>query len=133
MSKITQNLKLRAYFRQNFMELDIPSSNLKNRTSFSPESKDESDKIMKSYIIPWPWSLGPRNYIWVTWAQKTYQAISQEPYLLRSNFPIQNLIFFHNNKLNQIKWSNLKKYLGLGVWELKTRFGPLGPKSMIKL
>ena len=27
---------------------------------------------MKSQKIYWPWALGPRNYIWVNWTQKTY-------------------------------------------------------------
>ena len=34
-----------------------------NRTSFFPESKDESTKTMISLKIPWLWGLGPRNYI----------------------------------------------------------------------
>ena len=34
---------------------------------------------------------------------------------------------------NPPKLSNLKKYLKLGVWDLKTSFGPLGPKTLIKL
>ena len=29
----------------------------------------------------WPWNLGPRNYIWATWVQKTYPTIGTEPWL----------------------------------------------------
>ena len=50
-----------------------------NITSFSQESWDESNKIMKSQKISWPWGLGPRNYIWATWAWKMYQTICPEP------------------------------------------------------
>ena len=34
-----------------------------NRTSFSQESWGESNKIMKSQKISWPWGLGPKNYV----------------------------------------------------------------------
>ena len=60
-----------------------------NRASFSQESWAEFSKIMKSQKMSWPWGLGARNYIWATWAQKTYQAISPEPYY---NFDKQDLI-----------------------------------------
>ena len=46
---------------------------------FFQESFDESNKIIKSQKISWPWGLGPRNYIWATWVKKTYPAISPEP------------------------------------------------------
>ena len=54
-----------------------------NRSSFFPESKDESIKtiiIEPSKKIPWLWVLGAKNYIETTCAQKMYQAISPEPY-----------------------------------------------------
>ena len=47
-------------------------------TSFSQESLGESNKIMKSQKISWPLGLGPRNYVWATWAQEMYQAICPE-------------------------------------------------------
>lgn len=37
-----------------------------------------------------------------------------------------------NHMLTQIKSSNFKKYIDLGIWGLKTSFGPLGPKRFIK-
>ena len=40
--------------------------------------------------------------------------------------------FIENRMLTQIKSSNFKKYIDLGVWDLKTSFGPLGPKRFIK-
>ena len=66
---------------------DDPSSHMSrtlavtftNRTSFSQESRNESNKIMKSQKMSWAWGLWPRNYIWVTWAQKTYRTICPEP------------------------------------------------------
>ena len=48
-----------------------------NRTSFSPESEDETIKIMKSQKIPW--RLG--SEVWTAWAQKICQGISLEPKL----------------------------------------------------
>ena len=50
-----------------------------NRPSFSQESWDKSNKFMKSQKFFWSWGLAPGNYIWETWAQKTYQAICPEP------------------------------------------------------
>ena len=35
-------------------------------------SQTRNLKIMKSQQISGPCGLGPRNYIWATWAQKTY-------------------------------------------------------------
>ena len=49
-----------------------------NKTSFSQLSWDKCNKIMKPQKIYWPISLGPRNYIWANWAQKTYPAKSAE-------------------------------------------------------
>ena len=88
-----------------------------NRASFSQELWDEFSKIMKSQKISWPCGLGPRNYIWAIWAQKTYQIC---PHSLK------------NHEMNPIKSWNLKKYLDLRVWGLETTFGPLGPKKRIK-
>ena len=51
-----------------------------NKTSFSQESWDESNKIKKSQKHLWPWGVRPKNYIWAIWTQKRYQAISPEPY-----------------------------------------------------
>ena len=39
------------------------------------------------------WGLGTRNYICVTWAEKTYQAIALEPYA-ESNVVFNKLIKF---------------------------------------
>ena len=48
---------------------------------FLKNHKINHNKIMKSQKMSWPWGLGPKNYIWATWAQKTYPAISPEPWL----------------------------------------------------
>ena len=89
---MTQNLKIRAYLMQHFIPFDMkifsdPKTltfgiwNLKtslgqfgskasgkglivtNKTSFSKESWDKSNKIMKSQKMSWPYVLGPRNCI----------------------------------------------------------------------
>ena len=52
-----------------------------SKTSFSSESWGKSSKIMKPQKMYWPWNLGPRNYIWATWVQKTYPTIGTEPWL----------------------------------------------------
>ena len=98
-----------------------------NKTSFSQESWDESNKIMKSQKISWTWGLGPRNYIWVTLAQKTYQAISSEPWL---KFLHTGPLFLKNNEINPIKLWNLKKCLHLVAWALKLHLGYLGPEDV---
>ena len=85
-----------------------PSSNFHkqdlftNKTSFSQESWGESNKIMKSQRMSWPWHLEPRNYIWATWAQKTYpiQPISPEPWL---QFSQTGPHFLENHEMNPIK------------------------------
>ena len=41
-------------------------------------------------------SLGPRNNIWANWAQKTYQAITPEPY---HQFSQTGPHFIQNHKL----------------------------------
>ena len=98
-----------------------------NRTSFSQESWDESNKIMKSQKISWPWGLGPGNYIWATWAQKTYPAICPEHWL---QFSQTRSHFLKNHEMNPIKSWNLKKLLDLGVWDLETTLGHLGPEDV---
>ena len=84
---------------------------------------------MKSQKISFLWALGSRNYIWVTWVQKTYQAITPEPY---HEFSHTGLHFIQNQKLLSMKSSNLKKSCHFGVWVLETLFGPHGPKRHIK-
>ena len=79
-----------------------------NKTSFSQESWEKSIKIMKSLKIYWLWCLGPRNYIWVTWAQKTYPTISPEPWLQYSQTRPH---FFKNHKMNPINFEMSKKLL----------------------
>ena len=74
------------------------------------------------------WGLGPRNYIWATWTQKTYPAISPEPWL---QFSKTGPHFFKNHEMNPIKSWHLKKCLDLGVWGLETTFRPLGPRRCI--
>ena len=50
------------------------------KTSFYPESKVAFIEIMKSWKSLSIWGMGSGNYIWATWAQKTYQAITPAPY-----------------------------------------------------
>ena len=78
---------------------------------------------MKSQKIYWPWGLGPRNYIWANWVQKTYQAISLEPLL---QFTKAGLHFIKNHGMNPVKLWNLKKvFLALG-----STFRSLGPEDI---
>ena len=46
------------------------------------------------------WGLGPRNYIWATWAQKTYPAISPELWL---QFSLTGAYFLKYHQMNLIK------------------------------
>ena len=94
------------------------------RTLFYPESWVAFNKIMKYQKISSLWGLGPRNYIWAAWAQKTYQAITPEPY---HQFSHKGSHFIQNHKLLSIISWNLKKCCPFGVWGLETIFGPLGP------
>ena len=55
---------------------------------------------MKSQKIFWPWALGPKNYIWASWAQKTYPAKSPEPWL---QFSQTRPHFLKNQEMNPIK------------------------------
>ena len=100
-----------------------------SKTSFSSESWVTSIKVMKPRKIYWPWGLGPRNYIWANWAQKTYPTIRPEPWLQYSETTPH---FLKNHKMNPIKFWNVKKLVNLGTWGLETRFGPLGPRRCIQ-
>ena len=76
----------------------------------------------------WPSGLGPRNYIWAAWAQKTYPTISPEPWLQYSQTGPH---FFKNPKMNPIKFWNVKKLIDLGAWGLlETTFRPLGSRRL---
>ena len=55
---------------------------------------------MKSQKMSLAWGMGPRNYIWVTWAQKTYPAISSEPWL---QFSQRGPHFLKNHEINPVK------------------------------
>ena len=101
-----------------------------SRASFSQEAWDDFKKIIKSGKMSWPWDLGPRDYIWATWAQKTYPAISLEPWL---QFSQARPHFFKDHKMNPIKSWNLKKCIDLVTQGLETKFGPLGIKRLMKL
>ena len=52
------------------LEMRTLASIFKNRTSFSQESWDESNKIMRSQKNYRPLDLVPKNYIWANWARK---------------------------------------------------------------
>ena len=66
--------------------------------------------------------------MWATWVQKTYLAISVEPWLKFSQTAPH---FLQNHKMNPTKLSYLKKVLGFGVWGLETTFEPLGPRRRV--
>ena len=95
------------------------------KTSFYPESKVVFIKIKKSRKILSVWGLGLRNYIWTTWAQKTYLAITPEPY---HQFLHTRPHFIQNQKLLSLKLWNLEKFCQFGVWGLETAFEP--PQKM---
>ena len=88
----------------------------KKRITFSQELQDTPSSIMKSQKIFWPWALGPKNYIWASWAQKTYPAKSPEPWL---QFSQTRPHFLKNHEMNPIKLWNLKKFIDLEVWGLQ--------------
>ena len=76
---------------------------------------------MKSQKMFWHWGLWPRNYIYATWVQKTYPAISPEPWI---QFPQTGSHFFKNHEVNPINLWNFKKYFDLRATGLETIFGP---------
>ena len=89
---MTQNLEIKAYLKQNVMELD-------------------------QFRAIWTQSL---------W-QRTYQAISQEPWL---QFSQTRPHFFKNHGMNPIKLCNHKNVLTLGPGAQKLNFGHLGPEDI---
>ena len=91
--------------------------------------KNHEINSIKSWNLKKCLDLGPKNYVWPTWAQKMYLAISPEPWL---QFSQTGPRFLKNHKINPIKLWNLKKCLDLGAWDLKTTFGPLGPRRHIQ-
>ena len=46
------------------------------------------------------WGLGPKNYFRETWAQKTYKAVSVEPWL---QFSQTGPDFLQNHNMNPVK------------------------------
>ena len=78
-----------------------------NKTSLSQESWEKSIKIMKHQKNYWRWWLGSKNYIWATWAQKTYPTISPEPWLQYSQTRPH---FSKNHKMNLINFEMSKNY-----------------------
>ena len=90
----------------------------------------KSHNITKSWKIPWPWNLGPINYIWATWAHKMYLVTISEPWF---QFSQAGPHFLHNHNIHLRKLWNLKKDYDLVVWGQETTFGPLGLRRRIKL
>ena len=70
---------------------------------------------MKSIKNYWPWGLVLKNYIWVTWAQKTDPSAIPEPWLQFSQLRPH---FLQNHEENPVKLWNLKKFIDLGAWGL---------------
>ena len=66
---------------------------------------------MTSQKMSWPWGLLPRDYIWATWTQKTYPAISPEPWL---QFSQTEPHFLKNHEKNAISNETSKNILTLG-------------------
>ena len=117
---MTQNLKTRAYFMQNFMELDM---------------KKFSDSKALTF-----WGLGPKNLFRSIWAQsllqRTYQAIGESPSF---NFQKQDLIFSAWDESNKIKKSK-KTYWPWGLrprnyiwatWAQNT-YPPISPEPCLQ-
>ena len=77
-----------------------------NKTSFSQESWKKPSKVMKPQKIYWPWCLETRNFIWATWAQKTYPTKSLEPWL---QYPQSRPHFFENCKINLVNYFKSQK------------------------
>ena len=80
---------------------------------------------MKPQKIYCPWGLGPRNYIWATRTQKTYPAISPEPWI---QFSETRPHFFNNHEINVIKFLKPQKiycHWGLGprnyIWATRAQ------------
>ena len=82
---------------------------------------------MKSQKMLSIWGLGCRNYIWATWAKKTYLAITPEPYHQSLHTRPH---FIQNQKLLSLKLLNLKKFVNLGSGVYKLHLGHLGPKDV---
>ena len=73
--------------------------------------------------------LGSRSQPWANWGQNTYKAISPEPCI---QFLQTRPHFMQNFKLNKMFYLNIRIYLQLGVWGLKTSFWSIGPKRLTK-
>ena len=90
------------YFGEEFIKpyVQNPSCNFHKQDIIFSRINKIMNKIMKIQKISCPWGLGPRNYIWATWDQKTYQAISPEPQL---QFSQTGPHFLRNHEMNPIK------------------------------
>ena len=70
---------------------------------------------MKSQNISSYWGLGPRNYIWVNWAHKTYPAISPKSWLQYSQAgPYSRELCEESSKI--MKYQN-----NSWLWDLESR------------
>ena len=99
------------------------------KTLFDPESKGKSNEFLKHLNKHLSRDLEPKNQLWAIWTQKTYQAISAEPwiqYLQTRPHLMQNV------KANKIFSPNIRIYLQLQVWDLKKSFEPIGSKILSK-
>ena len=105
-----------------------PSCNFHKQVVIFSRIMTLSEWNHESHKTSWPWGLGPRNYIWFNWAQKTNPAVSPEPWL---QFSQTGPHFLQNHNMNPIKLWNFKKFHDLGVWGLETTFGRLGPERHI--
>ena len=105
---MTQNLKIRACFKQNFMELDV-------RKILDPKAVTFGVWGLTTSLR----QVGSERRI-SSHKSETLTPISQTgPH------------FLQNHNMNPIKSPNFKKYLDLGVWGLETIFDSLGPRRRI--
>ena len=71
-------------------------------------------RVLQEILFMWQksslWGLGSKNQFWASWAQKTYQAISPEPWI---QFSQTRLHFMQNVKPNKMFYVNIRIYLQL--------------------
>ena len=85
-----------------------------------------NSKNNKISLYPTVW--GPRPSFGLT-AQKSYPPVSLEP---EFQFSKTSPHFMWNVQFNKMYYLNIRIYLQLGVWGLKTSFGLIGPKRLTK-
>ena len=98
-----------------------------NRTLFYRNLSGEICELQKCQNQPPLRSLGCKTQFWAKWAQKTQQPVSPEP---ESQFSQTSLHFMWNVKLNKMYYLDIRVYLQLRVWGIKTSLGLIWPKRL---